>query len=352
MGNRQTRDGADGGDGGGRAGHVPLHRLHVLRRLDGDPARVERDPLAHQAQVRSASTAAIREDDQARRLLAAPGHAQQSAGPEPAQLPRAEDLAPDAGRARHRLGPSGQLGRRERVAGLVHQVTGGVRGLGQDASSAHRLGHGAHALPISFEDGEPLDRLDRVVVRLVPGEAIQPEQGPLDQRLRRLGGVETPGAGPVHDGADTARTDLAERPGGLGCHDADTIQREFLGLPQTHHQNPLRRQPTQRVHQGLLPPLSARLAGADEPSDRPAESAVHCGGRPAQRLLYATPRRLRALGRSPHPFEEVHHQPIARETRHIPKFDSDVQGRLLSTRMRTEPADNAPDVLRLPTRDL
>ena len=231
QGEPQSRDRADGGDDRRRARHVPLHRLHVLRRLDRDPPRIKRDPLPHQPEMRPAAPAAIAEDDQSRRLLAPPGHSQEAAGPKPPERRRAEHLAVDARLPGEKAGPPRQLRRCERVARLVHQVAGCIRSLGQDPAAAHRFGHGLGPLPIPLDDRQPLDRLGVLMVRLVACEPVEAEQRPLHERLGRLGGMQSAGAGSVDDGGDPAGTDPAQRPGRFGRRGPYPIQCELLRLP-------------------------------------------------------------------------------------------------------------------------
>ena len=56
----QLRDGPHGADHGGAARHVVLHLLHAVGGLDGDAAGIERDALAHQAQVHRLAVARAR----------------------------------------------------------------------------------------------------------------------------------------------------------------------------------------------------------------------------------------------------------------------------------------------------
>jgi hypothetical protein len=230
-----------------------------------------------------------------------------------------------------KAGPPRQLRRGERVARLVHQVAGCIRSLGQDPAAAHRFGHGLGPLPIPLDDRQPLDRLGVVALRLVACEPVEAEQRPLHERLGRLSGMQSAGAGPMDNGGDPAGADPPQRSGRFRRHGAHPIQREFLRLPQPHHQDPLHGKPPQGMNQRLFSPLPRGLARADQPADRAAQGGVHRGGRASKRCPAAGPRPSRLLLRpSADPLQQVDHQGITRTRRHIPCHHADIQSCLLS----------------------
>ena len=130
-----------GADHGRAARHVVLHLLHAVGRLDGDAAGVERDALAHQAQVRAAL-----------RLLAggsgsrsAPGgSALPCATPSSAPMPSFSICAwSSTSHSRpifgsHLLGGVGDLRGRQQVGRFVHQAAREILRLGDDPAALGR----------------------------------------------------------------------------------------------------------------------------------------------------------------------------------------------------------------------
>jgi len=199
--------------------------------------------------------AAVFEDDEPWRFLAAAGDAQKRPRAHPPEFGRAEQPAAQTCPAGQIPCAPAQLRGGQGVPGFVHQVSSGVGGLGHDPPASNRLGHGPQPLPIPHDKGENGD-LSRVLgILLIAGEPIEAEQRPLAERLRRLGGIEAPGTrlgtqvgpGPVDDGADPAGADLAEVLDRLGRDDSHPLQGEVLRLPQPHHQDPIHRQLPQGV---------------------------------------------------------------------------------------------------------
>src|SRR2546428_10868529 len=97
--------------------------MHVVRGLDRDAARVERDPLSHQAEVVSlATTALVAEDDEARRLMAALRDREIAAHPKGAALVFVEDLDLDTRPLGQRTRLVGEDRRGHLVRGLVREA--------------------------------------------------------------------------------------------------------------------------------------------------------------------------------------------------------------------------------------
>ncbi len=262
--------------------------------------------------------------DQAWGLLAAAGHPEESAGAESGEFPRAEDFTANAGGSSHRPRAAGQLGRGEGVAGFVHQVAGGVGGLCQNPAAAYRVGHGLEVLTVSFDQGDALDRLAGVVGRPVARETVETEQRALDHRLRRLSDIESSDACAVDDTADAAGAGLSKCAGGFARRGADPVQRQFLGLTQAHHQDPLCPEPSQSMDQRLLAPLAGRLSRLDEPRDRPTQRGVHRGRRATERRPAAQPSAAARRARRADAFEQIDDESIARERRYIPDAHTDI----------------------------
>ena len=191
--------------------HVALHVLHVEGGLDRDPAGVERDRLADEAEqdVALGRRRLVAHDDHARRVVAALGHARERAHSELRELVGAERL----GRqvlvlVRDLTSTLGQLLGRERVRARVREVARAVRAVGDPRGPLRRLGD---ALVAADED-EPLERVIRLRARLPATRVVGAENQAVDDRTRLLvlgeRVVEQPGdraADPLRGACDGSR---------------------------------------------------------------------------------------------------------------------------------------------------
>ena len=171
----------------GPAGHVALHVLHVERGLDRDPAGVERDRLADEAEHEAAARLGrvVAEDDQARRVVrplrdrGERAHAERVRSRPGRALRRSGGRRLTATRERARPGARGELVRRRvrEVARAVAQPATGPRG----PSSATALA----------DEHQPLEQPGGPVPGLPARGVVAAQQDPVDDRrapARRPGG--------------------------------------------------------------------------------------------------------------------------------------------------------------------
>ena len=178
-------DRADAGDDRGAAGHVALHVLHLRRRLERDPAGVERDRLADETERRRrlrAPGGLVAQDDQPRLVRARRGR------PPRARPCRARRSPP--GRAPRRSGRSAPASSAARSASACRRrarSAASSRGRGpRSTQSATRLARSARRPrpPRSGPPGRPA-RSSRAASLVFhrPGP-IRAEDDPLDDRAR------------------------------------------------------------------------------------------------------------------------------------------------------------------------
>ena len=174
---------------GGSAGHVHLHLLHLRRGLDGDPARVEGDSLAHEAERLARRIGRlVPQHDQTRLLRAALGDGREPAHPEGLDLGAAHDVGGDGIVARRDLAsPIRQVRRRHDVGGQRLKLAGAIGGLGRDP----RYVNGPRRL-LSMAGGRDHQAIDlggRRVVGVAGFEPVEPKRGQdhaLDQGRREV----------------------------------------------------------------------------------------------------------------------------------------------------------------------
>ena len=177
----ELRDRGDACDHGRAAGHVALHVLHLQRRLERDPAGVERDRLADEPEHDSSLSPVRRlvaEDDQAGPVRARASDGRERAHAELIDLLGLRALrrevrpASSAARSASTSGVSsfgGELARSR--AAFTQLPTRAVRprGLREPVGG------------VGVED-DLLDALPRLLLRLPAGRAVGPEHRPFDDR--------------------------------------------------------------------------------------------------------------------------------------------------------------------------
>ena len=281
---------------GRRAGHIELHVFHVLRRLDRDAARIERDALPHQRyRWVGRSRAAVFEHDEARLLLATLCHRQQRAHVLLPHLGPVEHAVGEAVLVGELLGPVGQVGRRAHVAGQ-HLEVAGQEMAGRDRFAQPLPGADGLGFLRVARDGDRLDLGLRLVGRgLELGEGPGPLGRSFDHDLPHVGGGDAVAG---FGGERERELRRAQGPGALrgdGGSPSNGGARHFPRLSQPHQQQALRLGAA-RVEQRRFITLALEVAARDRACHDPARRAVQLrerrGDRATLRQRHGEQRRL------------------------------------------------------------
>ena len=189
----QVGDRADALDHRRAARHVPLHVLHVVRCLERDPAGVEGDRLADQAEheVVACAGRVVAQDDQPRVVVASLCHRRERAHAHLLDLSAVERLVGERARPLRDLGSTlGEPLRREVVRRAVREVAGAVRPL-CDALGALRQLQGLVVRP---DEDEPLRQVSPGPVGLPGAGVVAAEHEAVHDRARLLGRAQAAGS--------------------------------------------------------------------------------------------------------------------------------------------------------------
>jgi hypothetical protein len=272
----EERRGARHADGRGPPAHVEFHLVHLPGRLQGDSARVEGDPLAHDTDGAGSFVGRpVLQHDQPGLVAAPPPHAQDRSHLRLLQLPRAPDGAFESDLPRHLPGGVGEKLGRMIGARAIGEIAGEENALGHHASLPCAFPHLPDLGRIALDEGQPGESFAAgLCVGLVLREAVPSQTGSLYHGLGRVPRGGSPRAGPVghaHQPAD------AQPPGPLGrCSRglARPIENELLLLAQPDDQDPFRPHPPGGAEEERLVQLPLEVPVLQIGGEEPARGSV------------------------------------------------------------------------------
>ncbi len=231
--------------------------------------------------------AAVVEDDELGRLVAALGDAEEGAHAQLLHIFALEDLALQAALGGDGLRPFRHVGRGQVVGGLVGEVAGPVRRLGEDAAALDAAPEGPQLRRLALDEDEIADLAFVLLFLLVALEGVESEDGAFYDGLGAGFGAETARAGAVGNGGDAVGAMAAQVAGGDGDGVAQLVEVELLRLAQAEHEDTRRGDAPQGVNEGQLVRFAMDLPLFNELGDCPSERLIDCrrragGGRPLE----------------------------------------------------------------------